>query len=236
MLITNVLADADAWSTKCFILAPRDGTECVVVDPGFGVTGRLTQALARRGLRPVAVLLTHGHLDHTYCVTEICSAYRIPAYIHPADNGMLSDPFSGIGDDFVAQFKKLVGPNWKWNEPTDVRPLAGGTVLELAGLELGVDHTPGHTPGSSMFNLSPRESANSFCLVGDVLYAGTIGRTDLPGGSRGQTLTSLQGLLAMPDDTVLLTAHEGNTTVGIERTANPFMRQAAEWDPEATNA
>jgi glyoxylase-like metal-dependent hydrolase (beta-lactamase superfamily II) len=233
VLITNVFADEEAWATKCYILAPRGGTECVIVDVGFGVAGRLDDALRSRALRPVAVLLTHGHLDHTHAVTDVCAAYRIPAYIHPADNEMLTDPFSGIGEDFVAQFEKLVGPNWKWKEPADVRPLAGGTVLELAGLELRVDHTPGHTPGSTMFSLSPREQDQSFCLVGDVLYAGTIGRTDLPGGNRGQTLTALKGLLAMPDETVLLTAHEGNTTVGTERAANPFMRQAAAWDPEA---
>ncbi|MFL6110510.1 MAG: MBL fold metallo-hydrolase [Catenulispora sp.] len=229
MLITNV--KADAFATKCYILAPRGGSECVVVDPGFGVAGRLAAALAARNLRPAAVLLTHGHLDHTHDLTAVARAYGIPAYIHPADDFMIADPFSGLGEEFGPQFEELIAPDWKWDQPDEVRPLADGMELELGGVRLAVEHTPGHTPGSSMFNLLPDRSPHSYCLVGDVLYAGTIGRTDMPGGDRGQTLTSLKGLLAKPDDTVLLTAHENDTTVGVERTANPFMRQAAEWDP-----
>jgi glyoxylase-like metal-dependent hydrolase (beta-lactamase superfamily II) len=228
MLIANVLADA--FETKCYLLATDRGADCVIVDPGFRVAERLGPALDRLGLRPRAVLLTHGHLDHTYSVTEVCRTYRIPVYLHPGDHWMLSDPFAGLGCEFGPQFERILEPRWRWHEPDDVRPLRGGDVLELAGLRLGVDHTPGHTPGSVMFNLPGDAAAHSYLLVGDVLYAGSIGRTDMPGGSRAQTLMSLKGVLAKADETVLLTGHGENSTVARERTGNIFMRQAAEWD------
>lgn len=235
MLITTVVADA--FATKCYLLAPRAGAECVIVDPGFGVAERLAKTVADLGLRPTGVLLTHGHLDHTRSVGPVCAAYGVPAYIHPADNGMLSDPLSGLGPEFTPEFEQILGPCWRWEEPSDVRALRGGTVLELAGLELAVDHTPGHTPGSVMFNLrdatSDQASDQAYCLVGDVLYAGSIGRTDMPGGNRGQTLTSLKSVLAKPDETLLLTGHGDDSTVGVERHANPFMRQAATWEAPA---
>lgn len=231
MLITHVVADA--FETKCYLLAPDDGAECVIVDPGFGVAERLAQTVADHGLRPTAVLLTHGHLDHTRSVAAVCAAYGVPAYLHPADHGMLSDPLSGLGPDFTPEFERILGPRWRWEEPDQVRELRGGTVLDLAGLELGVDHTPGHTPGSVMFNLLDAASDRAYCLVGDVLYAGSIGRTDMPGGSRGQTLTSLKSVLAKPDGTLLLTGHGDDSTVGVERLGNPFMRQAAAWEEPA---
>jgi glyoxylase-like metal-dependent hydrolase (beta-lactamase superfamily II) len=228
VFITSVVADA--FATKCYLVAAAEGADCVVVDPGYGVGDRLGAALARHGLTPRAVLLTHGHLDHTYSVTAIGARHRIPVYLHPADHGMLVDPFAGLGDEFGPQFEAILSPDWRWRQPYDVRPLAGGDRLELAGLTLGVDHTPGHTPGSVMYNLPGGRRGPSYCLVGDTLYAGTIGRTDMPGGSRADTLHSLQGLLAKRDSTVLLTGHGEDTTVGRERVGNQFMVQAASWD------
>lgn len=229
MLIRNVLAEA--FETKCYLLATGRGSECVIVDPGLGVSRRLAEAVAEHGLRPVAVLLTHGHLDHTASVAEVCATYGVPAHINPADNWMFSDPMSGLGAEFGPQFEQVLGPRWTWREPEVVRPLRDGDVLELAGLRLGVTHTPGHTPGSSMFEIRPERSPHAYCLVGDVLHSGSIGRTDMPGGSRVQTLTSLKGVLAKPDETILLTGHGENSTVGVERIVNPFMRQAAAWEP-----
>ena len=227
MLIETVRADA--FATKCYLLATGQGADCVLVDPGYGVAEKLGTALDAHGLRPRAVLLTHGHLDHTYSVTAVSAAYRIPVYLHPGDHFMLADPFAGLGP-FLPEFEEIVGPRWRWTQPDDVRTMGHGDELELAGLRLTVDHTPGHTPGSVMYNLPGESVGPSYCLVGDTMYAGTIGRTDMPGGNRGQTLMSLKGVLAKPDGTVLLTGHGDDSTVAVERVANPFMRQAAAWD------
>jgi len=228
MLITGF--PAGMFQTNCYLVAAEAGSDAVIIDPGQDAAPRVRELLAENDLTPVAVLLTHGHLDHTYSVTEVCRTYRIPVYLHPGDHWMLSDPFAGLGCEFGPQFERILEPRWRWHEPDDVRPLRGGDVLELAGLRLGVDHTPGHTPGSVMFNLPGDAAAHSYLLVGDVLYAGSIGRTDMPGGSRAQTLMSLKGVLAKADETVLLTGHGENSTVARERTGNIFMRQAAEWD------
>ncbi|MGC5030973.1 MBL fold metallo-hydrolase [Micromonospora sp. DT229] len=228
MFITTVVADA--FATKCYLVAAAEGGDCVVVDPGYGVSERLGQALDRHGLTARAVLLTHGHLDHTYSVPAVEATHRLPIYLHPADHHMLADPFSGLGDEFGPQFAQLLGPEWTWRQPHDVHTLSDGDLFRVSGLEIRVDHTPGHTPGSVMFNLPGDRPGESYCLVGDTLYAGTIGRTDMPGGSRAQTLHSLRGLLRKADQTVLLTGHGEDTTVGRERFANQFMVQASSWD------
>ncbi|MDS1271513.1 MBL fold metallo-hydrolase [Lipingzhangella sp. LS1_29] len=229
MFFTTV--EADAFGTKCYLLARGRGTDCVIVDPGIGVAGRLDEEVRANGLRPVAVLLTHGHLDHTDATTQVCRAYDVPVHIHQGDVWMLSDPFAGLGSEFAPQFEEVLGPDWIWTEPDDVRFLSGGSEIELAGLAFGVDHTPGHTPGSVMFNLPGDERAHSYCLVGDTLHAGTIGRTDMPGGDRGQALHSLRSkILVKPDETVALTGHGRDSTVGRERFTNPFLLQAAKYE------
>lgn len=234
MLIDHVVADA--FGTKCYIVAPHRGSDCVVVDPGIRALPRIVDLLATHRLRPVAVLITHGHLDHTFSVTPLADTRNIPAYIHPGDAHMLADPFSALGP-FVPQFQAEVGPKWTWTEPDDVRSLDDGTVLELAGMRMRVDHVPGHTPGSVMFTLPGDGDADAYCLIGDTLYAGTIGRTDMPGGSREQLLRSLKTkVLTMTDGTVLLTGHRRSTTVGEERLTNRFMIQAAQWTDTTVTA
>ena len=215
---------AAAFATNCYVLAPGPGEECVVVDPGVEVAGDLDQVLAEHRLRPVAVLLTHGHLDHTFSVTPVCRAKGIPAWIHPDDEALLADPMLGLS----AETRSFFGGRLQWAEPDDVRTLADGAVLELAGLSLTVDHAPGHTPGSVMFR-TPRGAEEPPALVaGDVLFAGSIGRTDLPGGSYEQMLDSLAGkCLTLPDETVVLPGHGPATTIGRERGTNPFLAEAA---------
>ncbi|GAB3227442.1 MBL fold metallo-hydrolase [Glycomyces halotolerans] len=227
MLIESVVADA--FGTKCYVLATGKGAECVVVDPGIRVTPGLEDLLAEHRLRPAAVMITHGHLDHTCSVAPVCGSRDIPAFIHPGDRPFLADPLSGLGD-FLPQFRKELGDDWEWTAPDDVRLLEDGTDLELAGVPMRIEHAPGHTPGSILISLPGDDEADAYCLVGDVIYAGTIGTTGMPGGSREQTLRSLKTkILTKPDDTVLLTAHGRDTTVGAEREVNPFVRQALEW-------
>jgi glyoxylase-like metal-dependent hydrolase (beta-lactamase superfamily II) len=211
---------AAAFGTNCYIVAPEAGAECVVVDPGVEVVDQLDELLDQHRLRPVAVLLTHGHLDHTFSVTPVCGARGIPAYLHPADDGMLADPMSGISPDTRALF----GGRLEWSEPDDVRALGDGERLTIAGLEITVDHAPGHTGGSVLFRL-PHEEAPEVCLSGDVLFAGSIGRTDLPGGDHARMLHSLATkILPLPDEVVVLPGHGPRTTIGRERATNPFLQ------------
>ncbi|MDP9417565.1 MAG: MBL fold metallo-hydrolase [Actinomycetota bacterium] len=211
-----------AFGTNCYVLAPGRGEECVIVDPGLDAVARLDEVLAEHRLRPVAVLLTHGHLDHTFSVAPVCGARGVPAWIHPRDRALLADPAKGLSAEMTALF----GGRLQWSEPDDVRPLEDGTPIELAGLRLTVDHAPGHTPGSVMFRVPGDES--ELCMSGDVLFAGSIGRTDLPGGDFDQLRQSLATkVLPLPDEVVVLPGHGPSTTIGRERATNPYLQQLA---------
>jgi len=210
---------ADAFGTNCFVAATAPGAECVVIDPGIGVVPRLEEVLAEYRLRPVAVLLTHGHLDHTFSVTPVCGARGITAYIHPDDRELLADPVKGLSADLT----QLFGGTLEWSEPDDVAPLADGEVVSLAGLDFTVDHAPGHTRGSVMFRHPGGDAP--LCFAGDVLFAGSIGRTDLPGGDTATMMASLRDkVLPLPDDTIVLPGHGPTTTIGRERASNPYLR------------
>jgi glyoxylase-like metal-dependent hydrolase (beta-lactamase superfamily II) len=211
--------------TNCWVVAPAAGERCVVVDPGVGATGPLDDLLAEHRLRPVAVLLTHGHLDHTFSVVPVCGARDIPAYIHPADRRQLADPWSGLG---LPPGTPLFGLSaLPAAEPGEVRPLADGDTVELAGLRLGVRHAPGHTPGSVVFSLETPEAPLLF--AGDLLFAGSIGRVDLPGGSEADMLDSLaRVVLPLDDATVVHPGHGPSTSIGRERATNPFLRLVAQ--------
>jgi hydroxyacylglutathione hydrolase len=215
---------AEAFGTNCYVVAAGPGEQCLIVDPGVGVVDQLDEVLAQHRLFPAAVLLTHGHLDHTFSVAPVCGARGITAYVHPADREMLANPAVGLG----ASINELFGGRLTYTEPDDVAELTDGATLSLAGLELTVDHAPGHTGGSVLFRLPGAGSdweADQICLSGDVLFAGSIGRTDLPGGSTETMLTSLRDkILPLADDTVVLPGHGPATTIGRERAQNPYLR------------
>ena len=224
MLVLTV--PAAAFGTNCYVLAPAAGEECLVVDPGVGVVDSLDSALRDHRVRPAAVLLTHGHLDHVYSVTPVCGSRGVPAYVHGEDGYRLADPLSLLDPMVVAMLEQQFGTKASWTEPDDIRPLFDGAELPLAGLTVRVDHAPGHTEGSVLFRL-PGDGSSSAetCLSGDVLFAGSIGRTDLPGGDYGAMLRSLATkILPLPDDTVVLPGHGPATTIGAERSTNPFLR------------
>jgi hydroxyacylglutathione hydrolase len=213
---------ADAFGTNCYVVATAPGEQCIVVDPGIGVTGQLDALLAEHRLHPAAVLLTHGHLDHTFSVAPVCGARGIPAYIHPQDRELLADPAKGLSMDL----RQLFGGRLPYSEPDDVRPLADGETVELVGLKIMIDHAPGHTRGSVLFRLPGDD--RPLCLSGDVLFAGSIGRTDLPGGSYPAMLASLRDkVLPLADETLVLPGHGPTTTIGRERATNPYLHEAA---------
>jgi glyoxylase-like metal-dependent hydrolase (beta-lactamase superfamily II) len=217
---------AGAFGTNCYAVATRAGSsalrqECVVVDPGMDAVEPLAEMLADNGLRPVAVVLTHGHLDHTFSVLPVCEGYDVPAYLHPADSGMLADPVRWHGPQLAPLISGVRLP-----DPADVLPLDDGLTVSLAGVDLTVRHAPGHTQGSVVFGLDLGDAPG--LLAGDVLFAGSVGRVDLPGGSWGDMLRSLQDVvLPLDDATVVLPGHGPATTIGRERATNPYLAEAA---------
>jgi hydroxyacylglutathione hydrolase len=213
---------ADAFGTNCYLLARGPGEQCLIVDPGIGVLDRLESLLTEHRLHPAAVLLTHGHLDHTFSVAPVCGARGITAYIHPDDRELLADPAMGMSVDLAQLFG---GAGLPYSEPDDVAELPDGGTIEVAD-------APGHTRGSVMFRLpgaGSRFEAGELCLSGDVLFAGSIGRTDLPGGSMPAMLASLRDkVLPLADDTAVLPGHGPATTIGRERATNPYLRSVIE--------
>jgi hydroxyacylglutathione hydrolase len=223
---------AAAFDTNCWVVAPAAGEECVVIDPGIGVEPMLDEVLRADNLRPVAVLLTHGHLDHTFSVTPVCGAKGIPAWIHPGDRELLVDPMKGLSPESRTMF----GGRLEWTEPDDVALLDPATPLELAGLRFAIDFAPGHTPGSVAFRTPGMgfggEADPPVMFSGDLLFAGSIGRTDLPGGSWEQMQESLaRVVLTAPDETVVCCGHGSSTTIGRERAVNPFLQELAAAPP-----
>jgi hydroxyacylglutathione hydrolase len=204
---------AGAFAANCYVVAPARGAECVMVDSGQDAQQGIDELLVRYRLKPIAVLLTHGHIDHMWSVAPVCGAKGIPAYVHPDDRDLLADPAKGLS---LAVGQQLFG-GITFTEPDDVRELADGSALSLAGLDFTVRHTPGHTPGSVTFG-----SENGL-FTGDLLFAGSIGRTDLPGGDHQAMLRSLARTLTLPDDTLVLPGHGPQTTIGAERRTNPFL-------------
>jgi hydroxyacylglutathione hydrolase len=209
---------AGAFAANCYVIAPGPGADCLIIDPGQDAAPGIEEIVAEHRLRPVAVLATHGHIDHIWSIAPVCAAADIPAYIHPADRVLLTDPGQGLSLDVG---RELFG-GLKLSEPADVLELADGMALNLAGVPLIVDHAPGHTPGSVTFRLPEA------LFTGDLLFAGSIGRTDLPGGDYQTILDSLSRVcLPLPDETVVLAGHGPQTTIGVERKHNPFLQGLA---------
>jgi hydroxyacylglutathione hydrolase len=203
---------------NCYVLAPRAGSDAIVVDPGQRAMGPLRRILDEHRLTPAAVLLTHGHVDHIWSARKVADTYGCPAYIHPEDRYMLTDPIKGFGPR-IGQV--LFGTLFA--EPQQVVELdRDGDKLGLGGMTVTVDHTPGHTRGSAVFRLAADKSDVVF--TGDTLFRGSVGRTDLPGGSGRDLLGSIvEKLLVLDDDAVVLPGHGERSTIGVERRTNPFL-------------
>lgn len=220
--------------TNCFVVAPGPNERCVVIDPGQDAVKQLDDTLREHNLKPAAVILTHGHYDHVWSVVPVCGAHDVPAFIHPDDRFMLTDPGAAVGMPTASPF--FAGATF--TEPSDVRELKDGERLgfaDLLGIEFVVNHAPGHTKGSVTFTV-PRDSTDSerdtdgsdrdvdVLFSGDLLFAGSIGRTDLPGGDPQAIFESLARVaLPLPDDTIVLPGHGPQTTIGRERASNPFL-------------
>lgn len=222
---------AAAFGTNCYVVAPAPGEECLIVDPGIGVEEAVREVVAQHRLRPAAVLLTHGHIDHVYAVTPVCGG-DTAAYIHSDDRYRLDDPLGTVSPPMLAMLEQQFGRRATWREPSKVVELRDRQALELAGLAVDVLHAPGHTEGSVMFGLPevPDGMADDLgvdrtMVTGDVLFAGSIGRTDLPGGDGAAMQRSLRDVvLPLADTTLVLPGHGPATTMERERTSNPYLQ------------
>ena len=203
------------YATNCWVIAPKAGSECVVIDPGMpDVSATLNDLLAKHSLKPVAIIATHGHLDHTFSIQPIADGYQIPAYIHSLDRVALAHPEKIHGPEFVATLSSM-----EFAEPADVRELRNGEIVELVGMKFKALHAPGHTAGSLMFEID-----DELLVSGDVLFAGSIGRTDLPSGSaKDMEQTLRKKILPLGDHLRVLPGHGEETTIAAEKRSNPYL-------------
>lgn len=210
-----MLLDSDVlWlaQTNTWVISPTPGGPAVVIDAPPDPAG-IARLLAAHDLTPVALLLTHGHIDHMGGAESVRTLGAL-TYVHPDDDYLTMDP--------VGQMRALFGmvPPGDYPAPTQRIDLTDGMTVTAAGLSFEVRHTPGHTPGHCCFLLE----SEGWLFSGDQLFAGSVGRTDLPGGSWEQLLESMRTrVLDLPDDTRVLPGHGPETTIGRERRTNPFL-------------
>jgi glyoxylase-like metal-dependent hydrolase (beta-lactamase superfamily II) len=196
---------------NCYLVVDEQAGECVVVDPGEEA-GLILHKLAATGAKPIAIWLTHAHIDHVLGVPRVAAETGVPVWLHPADRPLY---------DAVPEQAAWFGLHAPALPPPD-RALAHGDTVRVGDVTFGVRHTPGHSPGSVSF-VGP-----GVVLGGDVLFAGSIGRTDLPGGDFDTLIASIEReLLSLPEATIVYTGHGPETTVGHERRSNPFLTGAA---------
>ncbi len=198
-----------AFEQNAYVVWQEDATFAVAIDPGAGAAA-MADFLADNGLFCEAILLTHAHLDHIEGVAELVRRTGAAIYMHPADR-----PIYDRVLDMAAAFGLEVEP-----QPPIDHSLEHGQQLAFGDIRLEVRHVPGHSPGHVLFY----SAAGGFALTGDVVFAGSIGRTDLPGGSMQALMHSIRAhVLTLPDGTVLYPGHGPATTVEQERVGNPFL-------------
>ena len=221
MLIDRVIAPY--FETNCWILAPGSGQECIIVDPGMArpnLVNEIEQKVSDLKLKPVAVFITHGHLDHTFSVLPLTKQIPMRTFVTGADRFLLTDPMGALDRGGVSeQFLSAFGAEM-FKEPDEIVELEDFSTFEVAGMQITSIFAPGHTKGSVIFTVD-----NQQLISGDVLFAGSIGRTDLPTGSATQMRKTLRDrILTLPDGLNVLPGHGGQTTIGIERVRNPYLQ------------
>ena len=227
------------WQTNCYLVGDREAGRAAVIDPGETGAHQVPQLLEQLDVTCEAILLTHGHLDHFWAAPDLAKSLDVPVFLHPDDRWLWDDPGAGFGTLPANAVKQAFGLDW---DPSTERleDLADGMDLTFGNTRFRVQHNPGHTPGhvtflgrdlaaaEVSFALSDVEDPSDDVLFsGDLIFAGSIGRTDFPRGSTEAILRSLvETVLPLEDDTLILSGHGPDTTVGRERASNPFLAEA----------
>lgn len=195
-------------ATNCYFAINEETKEMLVIDPGDSAQ-MLAEKIKKEGLEPKAVLLTHGHFDHAMAAEELAEMFGIQIYAHEDEKDTLEDPGKNVSI--------MVGRRDSYHADVYVRD---GDVLEVAGLQLKVLHTPGHTAGGCCYYLEKEKVLFS----GDTLFCQSVGRTDFPGGSMSKIVRSIkEKLMTLPDEVRVYPGHMGLTTIGTERARNPYL-------------
>lgn len=199
--------------SNCYLVRRGGSSGAVVVDPG-AEPDRIISALEEWGSDPAAVLLTHAHMDHVGAVADLVERFDTPVHLHPADR----DLYDRASEQGAAWGLRVPQP------PPPDHELHHGDTVTVADLEFEVRHAPGHSPGGVVL------VGDGHAFVGDCVFAGGVGRVDLPGGDAETLLSSIRGqILTLPPDTVLWPGHGPRTTVEEEARSNPFLTGAVQW-------
>lgn len=215
------------WQTNCYVVGDKNTGDCVIIDPGQGGSEALPELVAERGYTAKALLLTHGHLDHTWGAPALGRLWpEVPIRLHEDDFWMWENPTAGMGTPKEVLLQ--MGLDWDISGlDSQFETFKDQDRMQLAGITFKVMHTPGHTPGSSVF-IADSLGDEGVAFAGDLIFKGSIGRTDLPGGDDALMQKSLRLMLAtQPDDRLIAPGHGEPTTMRQERQINPFLRQFA---------
>ncbi len=215
---------APYFATNCWIFAPSKGEECFIVDPGMAVPDlvyEISEVISRHHLKPIATIITHGHLDHTFSVHSLDSKYDLTSYIHSKDREFLANPMGILtpGGPILPILEEMGVSTF--HEPTDVQELEDGAVMQIAGFTVKALHAPGHTPGSTVFVVD-----EEYLISGDVLFQNSIGTTALRLGSGFDMKRTLRKvILPLSDELIVLPGHGPETTIGRERKNNNYLQE-----------
>ncbi|MCE1174011.1 MAG: MBL fold metallo-hydrolase [Propionibacteriales bacterium] len=213
------------WQANCYLVAAPGLSQCVIIDPGQGSADGVRTILTDNQLTPRAILLTHGHFDHVADAATLADEFNVAVYVHAADQHLLTDPAAGLSAEGAAMVRKLVGASLP--APARVETYEPGRDLHLAQLTFTITEAPGHTAGSVLIGTDyhGHPAIRRLVFSGDVVFAGSVGRTDLPGGNSAVMMRTLsQVVLGLGDEVALLPGHGEQTTMVAERATNPYLQ------------
>jgi hydroxyacylglutathione hydrolase len=209
-MVTVQTLTVGAFQENCYLVVDSRSGKAVIVDPG-GEGERLVEAVDKSGATLEAVWITHAHVDHVGAIASIKQRWDVPVYLHPLDRRLY---------EAAGRQAQVYGVQFEEPPPPD-REFSDGQHVKVGDVELSVMHAPGHSPGHVVIH------GDGIALVGDCLFAGSIGRTDLPFSDPPQLAASLEKISALPPETVVYPGHGMDTTIAEERKSNPFLNGSA---------